>query len=39
MASADQEQMKQNCIDMSSGSSQADQSQSLQDLCKMVQTY
>jgi hypothetical protein len=39
MASADREQMKQNCIDMSSGSSQADQSQSLQDLCKMVQTF
>jgi hypothetical protein len=39
LSAGDQEQMKQNCIDMSSGNSEADQSQALKDLCGIVQTY
>jgi hypothetical protein len=39
MSTGDQEQMKKACIDMHSGQQAADQSQSLQDLCKMVETF
>lgn len=39
MSSADQEQLRTHCVDMQSGRESAEESQAIQDLCGLVETY